>query len=39
MHALQAVQVLQMQWERPHDLQPDVIFAADVLYDPGKLCT
>ena len=29
--------VMQMQWESPCDIQPDVIVAADVLYDPGKV--
>lgn len=27
---------MEMQWEDPSDLHPDVILAADVLYDPGK---
>lgn len=28
------VQVMQMQWESPCEVQPDLILAADVLYDP-----
>ena len=35
---LQVVQVSQMQWEKPNDLHPDVVLAADVLYDPGQFC-
>ena len=27
---------MQMQWESPCEVQPDLILAADVLYDPGK---
>lgn len=33
---IQDVQVMQMQWESPCKVQPDLILAADVLYDPGK---
>lgn len=28
---------MQMQWDQPCAFQPDVILAADVLYDPGEL--
>lgn len=34
---VQDTQVVQMQWENPCDIQPDIIVAADVLYDPGKV--
>lgn len=38
LHAfVQDTQVVQMQWESPCDIQPDIIVAADVLYDPGKV--
>ena len=28
---------MQMQWDKPCAFQPDIIVAADVLYDPGEL--
>ena len=30
------VQCFVMRWEEPCSLQPDVVLAADVLYDPGE---
>ncbi|DBA85057.1 TPA: hypothetical protein ACH3X2_005787 [Trebouxia sp. C0005] len=33
----QDVQVMQMQWESPCEAQPDLILAADVLYDPATI--
>ncbi|DBA94871.1 TPA: hypothetical protein ACH3X1_002405 [Trebouxia sp. C0004] len=33
----QDVQVMQMQWESPCEVQPDLILAADVLYDPATI--
>ena len=34
---LQVVGVMQMQWDKHCNFQPDIILAADVLYDPGEL--
>lgn len=34
---MQVVEVTQMQWEESCGLQPDIVLAADVLYDPGQL--
>lgn len=27
---------MQMQWDNPCAFQPDIIVAADILYDPGE---
>ena len=35
---MQEVGVMQMQWNKPCAVQPDIILAADVLYDPGEFC-
>lgn len=29
---------MQMLWDKPCVSQPDIILAADILYDPGELC-
>ena len=34
---MQVIHVKRMQWEHQCHIEPDVIFAADVLYDPGKI--
>ena len=36
---LQKIDVAQMKWEDPCTIQPDILLAADVLYDPGKHST